>query len=248
MKIVVCIKRVPDTAARIEVAASGTAIDTASVSFVTSPYDEFALEEALRLKEAHGGEVVAVCLGPAEAAKELRDALARGADAALHLQANPTSTDPHAVARALADALRPLAADLILFGYKAADDDDPQLPAQVATLLGLPCVTEATELLLDGKQLKVVREIAGGQQRASLPLPACISTHKTAHEPRIPNLKGIMAAKKKPLETRTITLATPELVLRKLAPPPARQAGRKIDGDGAVAAIVAYLKNELKLI
>lgn len=248
MDIVVCLKRTPDTAARIQIATSGLAIDLANVAFEIGPYDQFALEEALRLKDAHGATVTVISLGPAEVAKELRDALSRGADKAILLKADGSATDAYGVATALADAVRPLSADLVMFGYKASDDDGAQVGSIVATKLGMPVVTEVTEIALAGRALTLVRESEGGQERVTCALPAAITVHKTPHELRISNIKGIMAAKKKPLDERAVTLAPSRVKIRNLTPPPERKAGRRVEGADAVAVTVRYLKDELKLL
>lgn len=245
MHIVVCIKRVPDTAARIEIAGDGVSIDASNVAFAISPYDEFALEEALRLKEAGGGEVTALCLGDAE--KELRDALAKGADKAVMLKPDGEG-DAFSRAKALAEALEGLAADLVMTGYKAADDDDPQVGPLLATLLGRPCVNECIELAAADGVLSLVRAVDGGQQKVSCPLPAVVTCGKTPNKPRIANIKGIMKAKKKPLEKREVSLGASQTQITQLAPPAERAAGRMVEADGAVAEIVRVIKDELKLV
>ena len=146
MRSIVCIKRVPDTEARVRIAADGVSLDPSGVKYVLNPYDEFALEEAIRLKEEAGeGSVTALCLGPKEAAEQLRTALAMGADDAVLLAAEP-SHDGLVTAKALAAEIEGREFDLLLFGKQAVDDDNMQVPAMVAGLLGLPCATVVVEL------------------------------------------------------------------------------------------------------
>lgn len=247
MEIIVCIKRVPDTATRIEIGADGTTIDASNVDFITSPYDEYALETALRLKDTHGGSVTVLSLGPAAASKELRDCLAKGADKAVLLKGE--TGDPLATARVLADAIAGMGAELVLFGYKAADDDNAQVGSMVATLIDQPVVTEVVELTVADGKATCHREIEGGHEVVEATLPACVTCHKGANEPRIANLKGIMMAKKKPLEERDASVGEAGLSVAAMAFPPARAAGRVLDGGvDAVPEVVRYLKDELKLI
>ncbi|MGH7475436.1 MAG: electron transfer flavoprotein subunit beta/FixA family protein [Longimicrobiales bacterium] len=249
MKIIVCIKRVPDTAARIKISSDGRTIDPAGMKYVISPYDEFALEAALRLKEAgQGGEILAMTVGQADAAEQLRAALAMGADAAVLLQGQ-TTLDGLATARALADEVKQAGADLVLLGMKAADDDQQQVGPMLAELLELPCVTAVAELQLEGGGVVCQREVEGGTEIVEAPLPAVVTTTKGPHEPRYPSLKGIMAAKKKPLEEKTAQLGESRIELRALASPPERPAGRVVgEGADAVAELVRLLRDEAKVL
>ena len=249
MKIIVCIKRVPDTEARIKVAGDGTSIDTAGVKFIISPYDEFAIETALRIKEAQGsGEVIAITLGEAQAAEQLRSALAMGADRAILLK-GATGIDGSATAKALAEEIRTHNADLVLCGMKAVDDDQQQVGVMLAEYLGIPCVSVVADLEVDGSTLVAHREIEGGVEVVEVPTPALITTTKGKFEPRYPSLKGIMAAKKKPLEEKDAAVAAPRLKLRSLTPPPERAAGKIVGtGPDAVPELVRLLKEEAKVL
>ncbi len=247
MKIIVCIKRVPDTEARIKV--SGTSIDTTGVKFVSSPYDEFAMETALRLKEAKGeGEVIALSLGEAAAAEQLRSALAMGADRAILLKGQP-SIDGSETARALAAEIKTHNPDLVLCGMKAVDNAQQQVGAMLAEYLDLPCVTVVAELEVQDGKVVAHREVEGGVEIVEAPLPAVVTTTKGKHEPRYPSLKGIMAAKKKPLEEKDAQQPEPRMQLRTLATPPERSGG-KIVGQGAdaVPELVRLLKEEAKVL
>lgn len=245
MKIFVCMKRVPDTEARIRIAEGHVAIDPTGIKYVISPYDEFALELALRIKESKGeGEVVVVTVGEAPAAEQLRAALAMGADRAILLKGQPT-LDGLATARALAAELKDAAPDLILTGVKAADDDQQQVGPMLAELLDLPCVTVVAELEVGAAEVVAHREIEGGVEVVEAPLPALVTITKGAFEPRYPSLKGIMAAKKKPLEEKDAQLGPSRVELRGLTYPPDRPPG-KIVGQGidAVPELVRLLRQE----
>lgn len=249
MKIAVCIRRVPDTTAKIVIAASGTAIDPAGVKFVPNPYDEFALEAAIALKEAAGaGETVVVAFGPDSVQETLRTALAMGMDRAVHLQGEP-SVDGLANARVLADHLRDGGYDLILFGKLAVDDYGQQVGPMVAELLGLPCATAIATLEVADGAASVTREIEGGTESARCPLPAVLTCDKGLNNPRLPSLKGIMAAKKKPLEVVAAAAGGAQATIVSLALPPERAAGRIVgEGAAAVPALVEALTSEAKVL
>jgi electron transfer flavoprotein beta subunit len=249
MKIIVCIKRVPDTEARIKIAGDGTSIDNAGVKFVISPYDEFALETALRLKEAKGaGEIIAITLGEAPSAEQLRSALAVGADRAILLKGQAT-IDGSATAKALADEIKTHSPDLVLCGMKAVDNDQQQVGVMLAEYLGMPSVSVVAELEAEDGKVVAHREIEGGVEVVEVALPAVITTTKGKHEPRYPSLKGIMAAKKKPLEEKDAQVPAARLKVRTLTLPAERAAG-KIVGNGAdaVPELVRLLKEEAKVL
>jgi electron transfer flavoprotein beta subunit len=247
---VVCIKQVPDTETRVKVAADGRTLDPAGVTWIMNPYDEFAVEAALQLKEKLGaGEVVAISIGGAGVQTTLRNALAMGADRAIHLKSDAGAPDGLAVARALAEALKPLAPSLVWLGKSAIDDDSAQVGPMLATLLEMPCVTVVAAFELDGQVAKVEREIEGGREKVELPLPAVLTTDKGLNSPRYASLKGIMAAKKKPIEERSIDLGAANVELVSLALPPARAAGRIVgEGAAAVPELLRALRDEAKVI
>lgn len=249
MNIVVCIKRVPDTEARIRPAAGGAGIDAAGLKFIVSPYDEFALEAALRAKEGgQAAEVVALTLGEAAAAEQLRSALAMGADRALLLKGEAT-IDGLATARALVAELGGMDAPLLLFGIKAVDDDQQQVGPMVATLLDRPCVTGVSEFMVEGGTVVCHREVEGGVEVVEAPLPAVLTMTKGPNEPRYPSLKGIMAAKKKPLEEKAAAGAPARLKVERIEAPPERPAGRIVgQGPDAVPELVRLLREEAKVI
>ncbi len=250
MKIAVCIKRVPDSETRVKIAADGKTIDEAGVKFVLNPYDEFAVEEALRRKEQAGsGEVAVVCLGPAAAQETIRTALAMGADRGVLLQADTIPPDPFAAAQIIAAELKNTTWDLVLFGRMAIDDYNHQVGSLVAELLGLPCVTAVAHLDIDGAKGVAEREIEGGIEVVDFPLPAVLTTDKGLNEPRYPALKGIMAAKKKPLAVKAVQPGTGSLEIVALTPPPERKEGKIVgEGAGAVGELVRLLREEAKVL
>src|SRR5436190_3620899 len=227
MKIAVCIKRVPDSETRVKIAADGKSLDEAGVKFILNPYDEFAVEEALRQKEKAGaGEVVVIALGPPAAQETIRTALAMGADRGVLLQTERIPADGFVAAQALAADLKDGGYDLILFGKMAIDDYNHQVGPMVAELLGLPCVTAVTHLDIEGTKGVAEREIEGGIEVVDFPLPAVLTTDKGLNEPRLPALKGIMAAKKKPLEVKPATFGPGGIEVLAMLPPPERKEGR----------------------
>ncbi|MBI4500757.1 MAG: electron transfer flavoprotein subunit beta/FixA family protein [Gemmatimonadetes bacterium] len=250
MKIAVCIKRVPDTETRIKIGGDGKAIDEAGVKFVLNPYDEYAVEEALKLKEKAGsGEVAAIALGSDAAQETIRTALAMGADRGVLLKSATPSLDPLVTARALAAELEGGGFDLILFGKLAIDDYNQAVGTMVAELLGLPSVSAVSHLeLADGKGT-AEREVEGGVEVVEFTLPAVLTADKGLNEPRYPALKGIMAAKKKPLEVKPVAADPGGVAVLELSLPPARKEGRIVgEGPGAVPALIDALRNEAKVL
>ncbi len=252
MRSIVCVKRVPESDTRIRIADDGRSIDPSGVKYTLNPYDEFALEEAIALKEEAGeGSVTAVCLGGDESEETLRTALAMGADDAVLLKpgGDAVPSDGLAVARALAAELEGREFDLLFFGKQAIDDDNMQVPAMVAELLGLPCATVVVELEVGDGRATAVREVEGGHEEVVLELPAVIAAQKGLNEPRYASLKGIMAAKKKPLEEKEADLEPSGLELIRLEEPPEPEAG-EILGDGPEAApeLARRLREEAKVL
>jgi electron transfer flavoprotein beta subunit len=247
---VVCVKQVPDTETRVKVAANGRDLDPSGVTWVLNPYDEYAVEQALRIREQQGGgEIVAVSVGGAGVQSTLRNVLALGADRALHLRTDLPAPDPLAVARALAAAIGPLGASLVWFGKQAMDDDQAQVGPMTAELLGLPAATMVVAFVLAGETLTVEREIEGGREVIELTLPAALTAEKGLNEPRYASLKGIMAAKKKAIEEQPAALGEPVLEVVALELPPARAAGRIVgQGPDAAGELVRLLREDAKVI
>ena len=249
MKIAVCLKRVPDTTTKIVIGPDGRSIDENGVKFVPNPYDEYAVEEALKQKEAAGaGEVTVISLGTDAAQETLRTALAMGADRAVLLQ-SPGSPDGLEVARALAAELKGGGYDLILFGKLAVDDYNHQVGAMVGELLGLPTITSVAHLVISGGNVQAEREIEGGIENVTCSFPAVLTCDKGLNSPRLPSLKGIMAAKKKPLEVKPANLGAGTVVTLGLSLPAERKAGRIVgEGADAVPELVRLLREEAKVI
>jgi len=247
LNIVVCIKRVPDTETRIRI--EGTDIDPSGVKFVMSPYDEFAVESALRTKEALGaGEVTVLTVGDDASQETLRAGLAMGADRAVLLQAD-VGMDGLATAKALAAELESMDAPLVLLGVKSADVDQQQVGPMLGTLLGRPCVTAVSDFELNGDRITARREVEGGKEVLGLSTPAVLSITKGEFEPRYASLKGIMMAKKKPLETKPAQMPASRLEVRELSSPPERPEGKVVgEGPDAVPELVRLLREEAKAL
>lgn len=249
MKICVCVKRVPATTTRVAVGENNR-IDPSGVEFVINPYDELAVEQALKVKEAGEGTVSAFCFGSSNTQKELRTVLAMGADDATLLQNDDA---PHAdgatTAKVLADALKDGGYDLIFFGKQAVDRDQHGVGPAVATMLGIPCITEAISFELQGDKVVCEREVEGGRETVEAPLPCAVTCMKGLNEPRFASLKGIMAAKRKPLNIVETAIESAAVEVVELAMPPARPAGRIVgEGAAAVPELVAALRNEAKVL
>ncbi len=248
MKLAVCINHVPDTAAKITLAADGKNIDKTGITFVLNPYDEIAIEECLRLKEKNGGEVIAVSLGGDAHKETLRKALAMGVDKAILLK-DDSPRDSFSVARALADYLKEISPDVIFFGKQSVDSDDAAVGTMVAEMLGLPSVSVAVKLEITNGTAIAEREIEGGKEKVQAALPAVFTAQKGLNEPRYPSLKGIMAAKSKPIEEKVPTAAQPKVEVVVLRKPPSKSAGKIVGTDSsAVTELVRLLHEEAKVI
>ena len=249
MKIVVCIKRTPDTETRLRLGEGGVSIDPNGVKFIISPYDEFALEAGLQIKEAVGeGEVTLLSMGGDETQETLRQGLAMGADQAV-LLTGEAGVDGLATAKALAAELKEMGPALILFGMKGGDMDQQQVGPMTATLLDLPCATAVSEFELAGDTLTCRREVEGGAEIMEMNLPAVITIAKGKFEPRYASLKGIMAAKRKPLDAKEAQGGASRLIVRDMAYPPERPAGRVVgEGPDAAPELVRLLREEAKTL
>ncbi|MDF1800887.1 MAG: electron transfer flavoprotein subunit beta/FixA family protein [Planctomycetota bacterium] len=250
MNIVACIKRVPATETQPKVAADGMGLDHSALEYMLSFYDEIALEEAIRSKEAHGGEVTALTLGPTEASKELRDCLARGADkgrVSLDPACHPREPRTTPTPTAATDTAR--GAELVFCGRQATDRDNAAVGPMLATMLGWSCVTDVIELHIDGTSATAKRESERGIEHFRFTLPAVITCQKGLNEPRYAGLKGIMAAKKKPIEEAEPMLVESATEVVGVSLPPARPAGRIVgEGPDAVPALLEALRTEAKVL
>ncbi|MCL1894061.1 MAG: electron transfer flavoprotein subunit beta/FixA family protein [Holophagaceae bacterium] len=248
MKILVALKQVPDTESKIKIADSACTIDQGDLKWITSPNDEYALEEAIRMKEAQGAEVIAVSIGGDKAKDVLRNALALGADGAVLLKAEATD-DPLSTARALANFAKGKDFNIIFTGHKCYGNDNGSVGQMTAELLGLPHVHVVTKLNITENKFIAEREGDAGVEIIEGNLPAVITAQRGLNEPRYANLKGIMAAKKKPIEEIDCVLEDATIKVASLALPPARSEGKRIDGDPAtqVAELVSLLSSEAKI-
>ncbi len=232
MKILVPVKRVIDYNVKPRVKADGTGVDLANVKMSMNPFDEIAVEEAIRLKEAgKAEEIVVVSVGPVKAQETLRTALAMGADRAILVEAD-TEVEPLAVAKILKGIVGEENPGLVILGKQAIDDDSNQTGQMLAALLGRPQGTFASKVEVEGDSVSVTREVDGGLETVKLSLPAIVTTDLRLNEPRYASLPNIMKAKKKPLDTKSaadygVDIA-PRLKTLKVAEPPVRQAGIKV--------------------
>ncbi|VAX32893.1 Electron transfer flavoprotein, beta subunit [hydrothermal vent metagenome] len=260
MNIIVCIKQVIDTAAKISV--SGGKVDSAGSPRVMNPYDEFAVEEALQIKQRKPDtEITLISLGPESFKEVLKKGLAMGADHAVHLSDPQFETlDNLGVARALATAIQKRPHDLILSGRQAVDDDMAQVGPALAVLLQIPFVTVVTDLQFSGdyKQAKITRQIEGGSETLDVSVPFLVTCQKGLNTPRLPSLKGIIAAKKKPVTTLSAndigfdvaSLGNPRVRQAELALPPTRKKGAVLDGplETSLPELVRLLREEEKVV
>ncbi len=260
MNILVFIKRVPDTESKIKINQESHSIVEEGLSFVLSPYDEYAMEEALRIRESQGGKVVAVTVGGDESLVILRKCLAMGADEAVLIKDPlPETYDGLRTAKIIAGYVKARFSDakLLLFGKQSVGADNSQVPSMVAEFLGIGQANVVVKLDIEGDSGTALREVEGAQEKVSLTLPAVVSAQKGLNEPRYETLKGIMMAKKKEIPVVTIEdlglkadeLASQVAIVR-MDLPPARQAGRVVTGPPEETArqLADYLHNEAKVI
>jgi len=259
MNIIVCVKQVPDTEAIIQVdSVDNSRILEEGITFILNPYDEYAVEEGLLIKERLGeGKVTAVTVGPSRSESALRDALALGVDEAVHItDEGIEGTDPFAVATILSKFISSLPHDLILCGRQAVDDDFAQVPAILAELLGFPQAMFVVGLEIDSQDMKCKarREVDGSHEVVEMVLPAVITCSRGLNEPRYPSIRGKMQAKRAEIPRKSLAdiglnvesagLASPKIKVRSLGLPPSREAGKKLEGE--VDDVVKVLVEELK--
>lgn len=247
MNILVCVSRVPDTASRIVAAGTGNSIDKQGIKFILNPYDEFAVEEGLRLREKNGGTVTVLTVS-SDAAKEiLRTALAMGADKAVIIKTEE-EFDSFFAANNIAEYAKSINPDIILLGKQSVDFDSLQMPAIVGELLGMPSIAVVTKLQVDGETVTAEREVEGGKEIVEASLPCIISAQKGLNDPRYPKLPDIMKAKSKPIEEIT-PLATEKRTEVISLSIPLKQRANKIVGnsDDEIAEVVRLLHEEAKV-
>lgn len=258
MNSVVCISHVPDTESRIKI-AGGKKVDEAGLKFIVSPYDEFALEEAIRLKEKSGGDVTVLTFGPERAQQGLREALARGATKALHVKGESSDADALGIAKVLAAAIKTVPHDIVFFGKQGVGTDNGLVGPMVAELLDYPQVNVVTKLEVGDGKVTAHREIEAAEEVLEAPLPAVVTAQKGLNEPRYASLKGIMAAKKVAVDTKSITdlgltdadVLNARVITLSLELPAEKSGGKKIEGTdpaAAAQAIVKFIKEEAKAL
>ncbi len=249
MKIVVCVSHVPDTATRIKIGNDGKTIDPAGVTYIINPYDEYAVEEALKTKEKFGaGEVVVITLGNDNSKETLRKALAMGADSGILLK-DETQRDSLGIAKALAEEIRTQNVQIVFMGKQSVDYDNSIVGQLTAELLDFNCVPVCVKLDINGNKITAEREVEGGREIVETSLPVIITCQKGLNEPRYASLKGIMAAKKKIIEEKAALACSPTSEVIKMYLPAGKNPGRIVGSDAsAVPELVKLLKEEAKVI
>ncbi len=248
MKIVVCVSHVPDSAAKINIGADEKNIDQNGVSFILNPYDEFALEEALKIKDSIGADVVLVSVGGDEVKETIRKGLAMGADSGILLKTN-AFRDSISTAKLIAEEIKLQEANLVFLGKQSIDGDNGIVGQLVAEILGFNSVSVAVSFNLNGNKIVAEREIEGGREVVETSLPAVITAQKGLNDPRYASLKGIMAAKKKVIDEKEVTVSEIGVELIRLKKPAQKQAGKILGKDSsAIPELVRLLKEEAKVI
>ncbi len=245
MKILVCISHVPDTTSKINFTDSNTRFDTSGVQFIIGPYDDYALARAVELKETLGATVTVLNVGPADTEPTLRKALAIGADEAIRVNAQPA--DAYFVAAQIAAHARQVNYDLILMGRESIDYNGGVVHALVGEMLGVPSVSPVMKLDLEGNIAKLAREIEGGKEFLEAPLPLVLGCQEPIAEWKIPNMRGIMSARAKPLQVIEPVPADSGVVLKQYELPPPKGSVKLIPADN-VAELVRLLKQEAKVL
>lgn len=248
MNIFVCVSHVPDTTTKVQVGEDGKKIDSSGVTYILNPYDEYAVEAGLQLKEARGGEVTVVCVGAETVKETIRKALAMGADKGIHVVSEPR--DSFGTARAIAETLEGRAADVVFVGRQSIDYDGWQMAGLLGEMLGIPSISTVTKLdIAEDGSVSAVRDIEGGSEDIVSKLPAVISAQKGLNDPRYPKLQGIMAAKRKPIEDVTPAPYENRVEVLEMTRPPIKSAGRIVgEGPAAVKELVRLLHEEAKVI
>lgn len=245
MKILVCITHVPDTTSKIAFTENNTKFDSTGVQYIIGPYDDYALARAVELKEQHGGSITVINVGESETEPTIRKALAIGADDAIRVNAFPS--DAFFVARQIANAAKEGGYDLILMGRESIDFNGGQVHGMVGEMLGMPSVSPVMLLDIDGDTAKIAREIEGGKEYMELPLPFVAGCQEPIAEWKIPNMRGIMSARSKPLNVIDPDSDEVKTAVKEFELPPAKGAVKMVDPEN-VQELVDLLKNEAKVI
>lgn len=248
MKILVLVNHVPDTETKVKIGSDGKLIDPAGVNYMLNPYDEFAVEEGLKTKQKFGGEVTVLSLGGDTHKETLRKALAMGCDKAVLLK-DSSVRDSYSIARSLADYAKEYSPDVIFCGKQSIDYDDAQIGGLIAEMLGIPSISVVVKLEITDGSIVAEREIEGGHEIVRSTMPAVIIAQKGLNDPRYPSLKGIMDAKRKPIEEKIPAAVEPKVEVISLTKPPAKAQGKIVGTDATAAAeLVRLLHEEAKVI
>jgi electron transfer flavoprotein beta subunit len=248
MKIAVCVSQVPDTTTKVKIGTDGKTIDPAGVTYIINPYDEFAVEAALQLKEKNTGETLVISVGKDSNKEAIKKAYAMGIEKGILVKSDD-EMDSYTVARNIADVLKDYNADIILFGKQSIDYDDSQVGSLVAEMLGIPSVSVVVSLNVEGTKAVCEREIEGGKEVVETTLPAAICCQRGLNNPRYPNLKGIMQAKSKPIEERQPSYTGNKTEILKMTLPKPKPKGKIVGEDvSAVPELVRLLREEAKVI
>lgn len=249
MKIIVCVSLVPDSTTKVKIDATNKAIDESGVSFILNPYDEFAVEESLRLKEKNGGEVIALSFGIERAKEAIKKAFQMGADKGVLLKSPSNDFDSYTVSKNLSEYIKTQNPDIILFGKQSIDFDGLLIPSMVAEFLNLPSINVVVKLDIENGKVTAEREIEGGKEIIESQLPIVIGVQKGINEPRYPNLKSIMASKSKPIEEIAAAYSGNKVEILEMKLPPAKSTGKIFtNGKDDVSELVRLLREEAKVI
>ncbi len=248
MKIAVCVSQVPDTTTKVKVGADGKTIDPAGVTYIINPYDEFAVEAALQLKEKNGGETIVLSVGKDSNKEAIKKAYAMGIEKGILVKSD-AEMDSYCVAKNLAEVLKEINPDIVFFGKQSIDYDDSQVGSLTAEMLCIPSVTVVVSMNVEGGKVTCEREIEGGKEIVESTIPVAIAAQRGLNNPRYPNLKGIMAAKSKPIEERQPTCTENKIEIISMKLPAAKPKGKIVGTDvSAVPELVRLLREEAKVI
>ncbi len=249
MNILVCISRVPDTATRVEIGSDGKSINNNGVKYILNPYDEYALEEGLRLFEKNGGEVTVCTVGSELSVDILRTSLAMGAEKAIHIKADEFALDSFAIAKNLASTAKNGNFDIVLLGRQSIDFDSFQIVSMIGEMLEIPSVSMVSKLDINGTNITGERDIEGGKELFETTLPVVISVQKGINEPRYPKLPQIMKAKSKPIDARNLILTDKHTSVLSMEIPAKQRVGKILtDSDSDINELVRLLREEAKVI
>lgn len=249
MKIAVCVSLVPDSTTKIKIGPNNRSIDDNGVSYIINPYDEFAVEESVQLKEKIGGDITAISFGTDKSKEAIKKAFQMGVDKGILIKTKDLDTDTFTVAKNLSDLINELSPDIIFFGKQSIDFDGMALPKMVGDLIGIPSINVVTKMDIENEIVIVEREIEGGKEIIQAKLPVIIGTQKGINNPRYPNLKSIMASKSKPIEERNPTYEGNLTDIIDMKLPEIKGKGKILtEGQDSVPELVRLLREEAKII